>query len=67
MLGLYLIFTFQTMIWAFAIALAYWLRRSLLPAGEDDASNRKLLVLASVVVLFLVSLGLLAASQWPLL
>ncbi len=66
-LGLYLIFFFKTMVWVCTIALAYWLRLSLLPTGEKDTGNHKFLVAASVVVLLLIPLGLLVLSQWPLL
>ena len=62
-LGLYLGVAFKTLIWMFSIALAYWLRHSLLPPGEEDTGNHKLLVLAFTVLLLLGTIGLIAASE----
>lgn len=62
-LGLYLAFAVQGLVWVFTIATAYLLRLRLLPSGEGDTKLRKLLVLASAILLLLATGGLIAASE----
>jgi hypothetical protein len=65
--GLYLVFAVKTLVLAFAICVAYWLRVRLLPSGEQDSRNRKLLVLASIVLPLIIAGSFLVPSALPLL
>ena len=65
--ALYLSAVVKAIVSGSTICVAYWLRVRLLPPGEQDSRNRKLLVIASIVLPLIITGSFLVAMGLPLL